>query len=256
MKLLVPDHEDPFGYKHSIFTFTSHDAIAAKLCIDQLAHMLIRHCLWAEPGTPREPWVRRRDIAGRAGSEKDDLDGDGSERDDTGPVLRIPKEWRGIVDIIIMPEVLTPSNATIVLMRSTVDESANLLWIFPKTMTNNPREADLECVKPKNLHGDEPVATNVTAGYIAGYLKAYTRPNEAGFVKQESKLFRHRWDFRAGTSVHSEIHTRILKLHVDGKLYIKKTEWTCWFLMKQFLMVLFPNLFHRCHSTATPRFKS
>ncbi|TID20855.1 hypothetical protein E6O75_ATG05620 [Venturia nashicola] len=126
--------------------------------------------------------------------------------------MRVPLEkWGGIVDVIILPEVLTPSNATIVLMRPDYKDSANLLWIFPKTMT----EVDFMGIRPNMM-------VNVTAEYIAKCLEYYKVPTEGG---EDSSVFRHRWDFRAGTSIHSSIHTSILKLHLNGNMYTKNTEW-------------------------------
>lgn len=183
--------------------------------------------------------IRKRDDAERDDRERDEFEKAYLESDQFGPddpEGRVPfEEWKGIVDIVILPHVLTPSDATIVVMRPLIDNSANLLWIFPKTTTTT-REA-----------------TYVTARYIADCLEDYTIPTRFG---ENLNVFRKRRVVGPGKKWHSQIHTSILKLHRNGKMETKDIRWTGVFLIKHVLMFHFADLFCRRHSTASTRSES
>lgn len=182
LKPLLPDHNDPKGYNTPFYSFSCKDVLSAKRFIDHLAHKHVPHCLWAEPVTPCYP--RKRGLR------------------------RVPLDpWSEMVSVYILPEILTPCNATIVLMFPYGNARAgNIFWIFPKTMSR----------------GAEPNAPSrlIDAVFIKNCLHGYRPRGTDGDC-----LFQNGEEIRIKMPLYALIHTGLVSLHMAGMMYTRRTKW-------------------------------
>jgi hypothetical protein len=180
LKPILADPSDPNNYSTPIFSFDADDVISAKLFIDQLNYRHVPHCLWTDPVTPCRP--RRRGHP------------------------RIPLEqWSGKITVLIFPEILTPSNATIVLMIPYGNARAGtVLWIFPRTMS---RSAD-----PNGTPG------LIDAEFIKNSLNNY-RPLGGDFFFSQGMMI------TPESYMYKQVHAGLISTHMAGLMWTRRTKW-------------------------------